>query len=302
MANGDALKTVGLVINPTAAKGNGRLVGEQVTDELAKHHVAVVNLSGSDETAAVAAATRAIKQGDIDALLVVGGDGAVHLGVNLCAGTDLPLGIVACGTGNDIATTLGLPINDAAAAVSQAIAKLDSPRRIDAGKAHSSTGQFWFIGTVSAGFDALVNRRANRMTWPKGQRRYELAMLLELASFKPIRYEAVVDGEPRVIEAMLCAVANAPCFGGGMMIAPEAKIDDGWLDLFIVHKISRPELIRIFPKVYTGAHVSHPAVEIIRAKSITLDSGLMPAFSDGEAVGHSPISVTVEPGALLVLA
>jgi diacylglycerol kinase (ATP) len=302
MANGDALKTVGLIINPTAAKGNGRLVGEQVTDELAKHNVAVVNLSGSDESAAVAAATRAIKQGDIDALLVVGGDGVVHLGVNLCAGTDLPLGIVACGTGNDIATTLGLPINDAAAAVSQAIAKLDSPRRIDAGKANSSTGQFWFIGTVSAGFDALVNRRANRMTWPKGQRRYELAMLLELASFKPIRYEAVVDGEPRVIEAMLCAVANAPCFGGGMMIAPEAKIDDGWLDLFIVHKISRPELIRIFPKVYTGAHVSHPAVEIIRAKSITLDSGLMPAFSDGEAVGHSPISVTVEPGALLVLA
>ena len=86
------------------------------------------------------------------------------------------------------------------------------------------------------------------------------------------------------------------------MIAPEAKIDDGWLDLFIVHKISRPDLIRIFPKVYTGAHVSHPAVEIIRAKSITLDSGLMPAFSDGEPVGHAPISVTVEPGALLVLA
>ena len=302
MVNGDALKTVGLIINPTAAKGKGRLVGEQVIDELAKRDIAVINLSGSDESHAIAIATRAIKQGDLDALLVVGGDGAVHLGVNLCAGTDLPLGIVACGTGNDIASTLSLPINDAAAAVSQALAKLDSPRRIDAGKAHSSIGQFWFIGTVSAGFDALVNRRANRMSWPKGQRRYELAMLLELASFKPIRYEAVVDGKPRVIEGMLCAVANAPCFGGGMMIAPDAKIDDGYLDLFIVHKISRPELIRIFPKVYTGAHVGHPAVEIIRAKSIKLDSGLMPAFSDGEPVGHAPISVTVEPGALLVLA
>jgi diacylglycerol kinase (ATP) len=302
MVDGDVLKTVGLIVNPSAGKGNGRVIGQRVIDELARHNVAVVDLSASTESAAKSAASRAINQGDLDALLVVGGDGAVHLGANLCAGTELPLGVIACGTGNDIATTLGLPINNAEAAVSLAIGKINAPRRIDAGKAHSSIGQFWFLGTVSAGFDALVNRRANQMTWPKGQRRYELAMLLELASFKPIRYEAVIDGQTRVIEAMLCAVANSPCFGGGMMITPEAKIDDGLLDLFIVHKISRPELIRIFPKVYTGAHVSHPAVEIIRAKSIKLDSGMMPAFSDGEAVGHSPISVTVEPGALLVLA
>lgn len=302
MVNGDAIKTVGLVINPTAGKGNGKVIGELVIDELAKQNVAVVNLTGSTEDAAIAGASRAIKNSDLDVLMVVGGDGAVHLGVNLCAGTELPLAIVACGTGNDIAQTLGLPINDPAAAVQHAMSKISQPRRIDAGKAHSSSGQFWFIGTVSAGFDALVNRRANRMTWPKGQRRYELAMLLELASFKPIKYQIEVDGQRRNIEAMLCAVANSPCFGGGMMIAPEAKIDDGLLDLFIVHQISRPELIRIFPKVYTGAHVGHPAVEIIRAKSIKLDSGQMPAFSDGEAVGNSPISVTVEPGALLVLA
>ena len=296
------MKTIGLIVNPTAGKGTGHAIGQQVIELLAQEKISVLDLSGHSEQDAKSAAAKAIKRGEVDALIVVGGDGVVHLGVNLCAETDIPLGIIACGTGNDIASALGLPIKDAAKAVSHAVAKLESPRRIDAGKAHSSVGQFWFIGTVSAGFDALVNRRANRMRWPSGQRRYELAMLLELAAFKPIHYQVTVDGKPRTIDAMLCAVANAPSFGGGMLITPEAKLDDGLLELFIVHKISRPELIRIFPTVYTGAHVSHPAVEIIRAKSIQLDAGLMPVFSDGEAVGHSPVTITVVPGAIKVLA
>lgn len=302
MIKGDALKTVGLIVNPTAGKGNGLLVGKQVSELLAGQNIGVLDLSGSSEQSARSAASRAIKQGDLDALLVVGGDGVVHLGANLCAETEVPLGIIACGTGNDVAAGLDLPINDAQASVNRAIAKLPNPRRIDAGKAHSSAGQFWFIGTVSAGFDALVNRRANQMSWPTGQRRYELAMLLELAAFKPIHYELVIDGKPRSVDAMLCAVANCPSFGGGMLITPDAQIDDGMLDLFVVHKISRPELIRIFPKVYTGAHVSHPAVEIIRAKSIKINAGQMPVFSDGESVGHSPVSITVVAGALAVLA
>jgi diacylglycerol kinase (ATP) len=302
MVEGASLKTVGLIINPTAGKGKGFSAGHQVSDLLAQLNIAVIDLSGSSEQSARSAAARAIRQAAIDALIVVGGDGVVHLGANLCAESEVPLGIIACGTGNDIAASLGLPIGNTVEAVNRAIAALQNPRRIDAGKAHSSIGQFWFIGTVSAGFDALVNRRANQMSWPTGQRRYELAMLLELAAFKPIHYELVIDGKPRSVEAMLCAVANSPSFGGGMKITPEASVDDGLLDLFIVHKISRPELIRIFPKVYTGAHVSHPAVEIVRARSIKIYAGQMPVYSDGEAAGHSPVSITVVPGAIRVLA
>jgi diacylglycerol kinase (ATP) len=127
-------------------------------------------------------------------------------------------------------------------------------------------------------------------------------MVAELANFKPIQYRVQADGKKLEFKAMLCAVANASSFGGGMLIAPEAKVDDGLLDLFVVHEISRPELIRIFPKVYTGGHVDHPAVEFIRAKSIHLEAASMPAFADGESAGHAPLSVTVCPNSLVVAA
>jgi diacylglycerol kinase (ATP) len=195
-----------------------------------------------------------------------------------------------------------MPEGDVVAGTHAVLDKLNNPRRVDAIKAHSSTGPFWFLGTASAGFDALCNQRANQLSWPKGQRRYDIAMVLELAKFKHIHYEATIDGEHRSFDAMLCAVANGPAFGGGMLIAPEANVEDGLLDLFIVHAMSRLELLKVFPKVYAGRHVTHPAVEFVRAKSVKLSSGNMPVYSDGEARGHSPLTATVVPGALSVFA
>ena len=127
-------------------------------------------------------------------------------------------------------------------------------------------------------------------------------MVLELVKFSGIKYRAVIDGTERKIEAMLCAVANAPSFGGGMFIAPHAKIDDGKLELFVVHKITRVELLKVFPKVFSGGHVTHPAVEFVSGTSFTLDSGDLPAYADGEFVGNSPIDVWIAPKSLLVLA
>ena len=125
-------------------------------------------------------------------------------------------------------------------------------------------------------------------------------MLRELSVFKPLKYHAEVDGTERKIEAMLCAVANARSFGGGMLIAPEASIEDGELDLFIVHPLSRPAFLKMFPKVYTGGHVTHPAVEIVRAKNISLDSGTVPNFADGEYVGTGSMQVEVAHRAVTV--
>jgi diacylglycerol kinase (ATP) len=261
-----------------------------------------INLSGESMDEANANARHAINDGQIEGLIVVGGDGIAHLGVNISCDTGIPLGIIAAGTGNDLARSIGMPEGDVVAGTHAVLEKLDSPRKFDAIRAHSSTGPFWFFGTASAGFDALCNQRANQMSWPKGQRRYDIAMVLELAKFKPIHYEATIDGEHRSFDAMLCAVANGPAFGGGMLIAPDAKVDDGYLDLFIVHAMSRLELLKVFPKVYTGGHVTHPAVEFVRAKSVKLSSGNMPVYSDGEARGHSPLSATVVPGALSVFA
>ncbi|AOY56329.1 hypothetical protein A4Z71_05065 [Candidatus Rhodoluna planktonica] len=290
----------GLVVNPTAGSGHGRLVADQVLPILARAGE-LVDLSAENYQSAAVKVRQAIDDGAVDSIVVVGGDGMAHLGANLCADKPVHLGIIPAGTGNDSAETLGIP-KDPVAAAEYLISRLSSPRRVDTGYASTSSQSFNFLGTVSAGFDALVNRRANQMRWPKGPSRYQLAMLAELASFKPIRYHAVIDGQEREFDAMLCAVANSGQFGGGMKIAPQASIDDGYLDLFIVHSISRPELIKVFPKVYSGAHVSHPAVEFVRARHIQLQSGDMPAYSDGEYVGNSPITATIRPASLSVLA
>lgn len=293
--------TVGLIVNPTAGRGAGRNNHQVILDAFAKLGVEVLDLTSRSKDEAEAKARVAIANEKIHALVVAGGDGMVHLGVNLVTDARMPLGIIACGTGNDSARALGLPINDVQWATQIAADHLSIPRHVDVGAVENNRGVFYFFGSISAGFDALVNARANKWKYPKGPSRYRLAMFRELAAFKKLRYKLIVDGEYHEVDAMLCAVTNVNCYGGGMMVTPEAKPDDGELDLFIVHKISRPELIKIFPSVYTGGHVTHPAVEIVRVKSVELDSGKTPAFADGEPAGHSPLKISVVPAGLQIL-
>jgi diacylglycerol kinase (ATP) len=293
---------LGLIINPSAGNGAGRAAGQKVITELQRESE-VIELTGSSLEESEANAREAISDALIDGLVVVGGDGMAHLGLNLCAEAGLPLGIVAAGTGNDAARALGLPIGDAIAGARIILNNLRQPRSVDIVKASSSVGEFWYFGSMSVDFVALVNERANSWKWPKGPSRYKWAMIAELASFKPVKYQATIDGEEKEFEAMLFSIGNSPFFGGGMKVAPHSKIDDGKLDIFIVNKISRLELLKVFPKVYTGEHVSHPAVEFIAAKSVTLRSKIrMPAFSDGEPVGFAPVTAEIAPGLLKVYA
>lgn len=296
------MKRLGVIINPAAGNGAGRIEGEQAIIELQRESE-VLNLTGDSMAGSEAIARQAITDQLLDGLIVVGGDGMTHLGVNLCAESGIPLGIIAAGTGNDAARALGLPIGDAVAGARVVLNNLRQPRLVDLVKAKTTIGDFYYFGSLSVDFVALVNQRANSWKWPKGPNRYKLAMIAELASFKPISYTAQIDGEEKNFEAMLCSVANSPFFGGGMKVAPGAKIDDGFLDVFIVNKISRLELLKVFPKVYSGDHITHPAVEFIRAKKITLTPAVpMPAYSDGEPVGHAPVTAEIAPGLLKVYA
>jgi diacylglycerol kinase (ATP) len=291
---------IGVVVNPSSGKGKGVAVGAEVWKALEGQKT--LDLSGGSYDEALANSRLAIANGRISALMVVGGDGMVHLGVNACANTEVPLAIVAAGTGNDSATVLGLPTHSTPEAVRAALEFASNPRSIDLIHGKTESNEFYSLGTVSAGFDALVNARANAMKWPKGPSRYQVAMVLELVKFRGLSYRALIDGTARNVEAMLCAVANSHSFGGGMMIAPHAKVDDGQLDLFIVHRIPRRTLLKIFPKVYSGGHVTHPAVEFVPATEVALDNGDGPVYSDGEYVGRSPVTVKIAPGALRVCA
>lgn len=239
------------------------------------------------------------------ALVVVGGDGMVHLGVELLAGLEVPLGIVPTGTGNDLARGLGLPIGDIDAAVNRVVQSLTGePRRIDAARVLGGDGveRDRFVCVFSAGFDAIVNERANRLRRPRGASRYILALLLELTLLRPRRYRLVVDGVPEEADALLAAVANNRSLGGGMMIAPDARLDDGLLDLVLVRPMGRLAFLRVFPRVFRGSHVTLPAVRIRRCRSVEIHAAELVAYADGERIGPLPLRVEVLPGALQVLA
>ncbi|PTW90568.1 diacylglycerol kinase [Microbacteriaceae bacterium MWH-Ta3] len=292
-----------VAINPSASQGKGKDVGPHLVEALRATGRTVDVIQTDSYEHLLAGAKQAVAAG-IDALIVVGGDGTAQLGTNACAGTDVPLGVMPSGTGNDTACgMLGMPEGDIDAAIATIIDSLDKPaRHIDAGVMTHDGIERWFVSTVSAGFDGKVNERTNHMRWPKGPNRYIVAMLLELVGLKPIHYILTLDGVRTEEQGVLLTVANNRRYGGGMLICPSAKWDDGLLDVMVVRPVSRFDLLRIFPKVFTGEHVKDPRVEIRLARRIRLESPGLVGYSDGERIGPLPFDIEVRPGALAVLA
>jgi diacylglycerol kinase (ATP) len=293
-------KRVGLVVNPTSGKNRGMALGLEVAARLRAAGHEVLDLS--DETCAVARdrALGAIAQG-LDVLAVVGGDGMTHLGVNLAAETKTTLAILGAGTGNDVARGLGLPVHDPVRAADLVTTGVE--RTIDAVRWVDDHGErHWYAGVLGAGFDSIVNERANTWPWPKGQMRYNLAILRELPLFKAIPYAVTIDGQRLETRAMLVVVANGPSYGGGMRVAPHASFHDGLADVMILHEISTLEFLKVFPKVFKGNHVTHPAVQIIKGRQVRLEADGIVAYADGERFAPLPLTLETVPDAVTVLA
>ena len=154
---------------------------------------------------------------------------------------------------------------------------------------------------LAAGFDAIVNERANAMTWPKGQMRYNLATLAELRVLAPIPYVLELDGVEERLEATLVAVGNGPSFGGGLRITEGAVLDDGMLDVVVIKPLSKLDLLRTYPKLFKGTHVHHPQYRHHRVRRVTVAAPGIVAYADGERIGALPLTIEVAPGALRVL-
>ncbi|WP_372733724.1 diacylglycerol kinase [Nocardioides sp.] len=288
-------RKIALLTNPTSGKGKGARVREAVRDRLTHAGAEVRDLVGRDGDEALDLASEAVADG-IESLVVIGGDGMVHVGVQAVAETETVLGIIPAGTGNDVARYFDLPRKDPVAAADRVIA--GATQRVDLAR----SGAKYYTTVLSAGFDAIVNERANQMTWPKGQMRYNLATLAELRTFTPLQYTLDLDGATRRLEAMLVCVGNGPSFGGGLRITEGADLTDGLLDVVIIKPMSRPELIRTYPKLFKGTHTDHPQYERHRVHRVTVACPGITAYADGERFGALPLTVEAAPGALRVYA
>jgi len=290
------LKNVVLLANPKSGTGKAAKYLELISEELKKNHVQIVSIL-ADSAEATSKKLQEVLSGQVDAVMAIGGDGAVHLAIQELALSNIPLYVLPCGTGNDFARTGGPLDLDVTRAVRRMLET--SPVEIDLGRTESEIGTRWFGQVLSTGFDSLVNERANRFSFIKGQIKYTIATLLELPLFRPYRYEMVTPGGTRKIPAMLIAVANGASYGGGMLICPSADRRDGLFEVMVLHPVSKVELLKVFPKVFKGKHVSHPAVEFIKVAKLTLESNAI-AYADGEKIGSLPINIEIVPKALRV--
>ncbi|MEV7342377.1 diacylglycerol kinase [Streptomyces sp. NPDC093544] len=287
-----------LFVNPTAGRGRGAHAAQPAASALRAAGFSVRTVLGENAEDALTRARGAVADGT-GALIAVGGDGMANLALQAVAGTRTPLGLVAVGTGNDFARALGLPVRDPTAAgrlIAEAL-KSERLRDVDLGR----VGGTWFGTVLASGFDSRVNDRGNRMRWPAGRFKYDLAMLAELAAFKPVPYRITLDdGEAQEVEATLVAVGNGSSYGGGMKICAGADLGDGLFDVTVVGDCSRTTLLKVFPKVYRGTHLDHPKVTVYRAARVALVADGVTGYADGEPFGPLPLTAECVRGAVRV--
>jgi diacylglycerol kinase (ATP) len=286
-----------VVANPSAGHGKaGKVLGsvERLLGTARIPHEIVVSTSGPDLEQKV----REAASGGADAVGCVGGDGTVGLAANALVGTDTPLAIFPSGTADDFARAIGLRhLATTVAAVSGGVTE-----RIDTARAATAGGDRVFVAIASCGFDSEVNEAANAMRLRLGGTGTYLAALLQtLSRFTPAGFTIDVDGEVLRGQHMLVAVGNSTSYGGGMQVTPDASVVDGALDVCMLRALSRPAFLRAFPRVFRGTHVTHPAVRMARAGTIRIETDRHTmVYADGERVGPTPVTLTVEPASLTV--
>ena len=289
-----------MVVHPASGLGRaGRIAGTVA----ARLRTAVTDLVvvEADTVADSHRLMHKARDAGLDLLVVVGGDGSAHQGVQFCADTGTALAVVPAGTGNDLARTIAGGPQDPLVATDGLVAAIKSGEEttIDLGRV---TDGPWFAGVLCAGFDSAVNERANRMRWPSGPRRYDLAILAELAKLRPGMLTVTEDGGTTELAATQVAVGNIPFYGGGIPVCPDADPTDGLFDVTLVRRASRFDLVKMLPGLRTGKHVHHPMVTTSRTREIRLgEANGWVAYADGERIGPLPVEVTCVPNALRVV-
>jgi diacylglycerol kinase (ATP) len=309
------VRQIAIIMNPTSSRGKAKTRQKQLCD-LMDSAIAVASANGQTvtyrilETTAPGSSIRtgqstkgsgaflalqAIAEG-ATTIVAAGGDGTVGEVANALVGTNVHFGVLPMGTGNDFARTLGIGLDLELAVRTVVFGKaLD----VDLGKGPGG----YFINVAGCGFDAEVAYQINhKFRRLRGTTAYVVAVVSTLMKLKPYPIKLTIDGVEQHETVMLCAVANAKTYGGGMRIAPNADISDGQFDIVLVGKVSKLEFLRTFPKVFKGTHLDHPQVKVVRGKNVRIESDrTMPVLADGEEIGFAPVEFSLLEGGLRVL-
>lgn len=229
-------------------------------------------------------------------IAALGGDGTVGEVANALIDTGVELAVLSMGTGNDIARSLGLPLNDLSAALTLAFEGPAHP--VDMGAERDRA----FLSVLGLGFPAVVAAEANRFTWLKGPPAFFAAVYKAVFRLRAVPLVIELDDETLELECAAVMVQNTPYTGGGLLMAPGARVDDGRLDVVIVDDIGKRDLMINFPKVYSGRHFEHPSFSLRRSARVRIESREpLPKMFDGDLCGWTPVEAEVRPGALRVV-
>ncbi len=291
---------LGVVANPTARAGTGIRLAEHAIEQL-RARASQIDVHAVEDPDAARTALLRMRAQKPDAAVVVGGDGTVHMAANVLAGSGVALGIVPVGTGNDFATANGIPSDPQAAADTVFDGQ---SKTIDLGEVTLPDGTTRYYATVLAcGFDSKVGDRANRMRWPRGRARYNLAIAIEFAILSAIPLGVSWFDEHGARGStpgplMLAAGGNTARYGGGIPICPNADAHDGLLDLTLVAPAGRGRLVRVLAAAFKGEHGAFDDVVMQRVREFSLEAPALSAYADGELLGPLPVRVRAVPDAL----
>lgn len=296
-----------ILSNPTAGGGKARRVLDEAVEVLRRGGVEPHVQESRSPQHLVELACNA-REEKPDVVVAAGGDGTVHYVVNGLFPGKVPLGIIPVGRGNDFARGLGIPFNPREAAdvlLKGNVREIDLARvrGADDSSRKGETQSIFYACIGGVGFDSVVNQYANdRARRVHGRLAYLWGILRCLKSYRAQRLELISGGQNFSDDIMLAVVGNNTSYGDGVKMTPRARLDDGLLDVCIVPRMSKWELLRWIPSAYRGTHLAHPRIVYFQACSVTLRSAArLELFGDGEFLQELPATIEVIPRALRVV-
>ncbi len=283
------------ILNPKAGKGKGQRILERLKSEIADHRLDAELLISEKPGHATQLAARC--RGEI--VVAVGGDGTVNEVANGLIGSSKVLGILPSGSGNDMIKSIGIPV-DSSGAFAKILAFRTS--EIDCStvqcfpdERESATPKRYFLNGVGIGFDAAVAERTTKAKYLHGTALYVLSVFQTLGKYASPTFKITLDSESRISKNLLIAIGNGRCAGGGFYLTPDAKVNDGYLDVCLIDEISIPKILAIMPKVMKGKHQSEKEVTMMRTKQIFVEAAEpFHVHADGEIVGRNVTGVKIE--------